>query len=84
MAKKRGRPPKYKPDFIPTIQEKQDFSFSLDAIGFLSSIQYAVRKDIEDLAVEISTEKLNIDKKIIVSAAKQLGLEKYTQFKEIQ
>jgi len=77
---KRGRPRKYQPDFTPKFDEIQEFSFSAEAIGFLSSIQYSIRKAIEDLAVKNSAEKLNIDKEKIISAAKELGLEIYTNF----
>jgi hypothetical protein len=80
MGKKRGRPPKKMAEFKPSKSEPQAFSFETQSINFLHSVQYNIRKAIEDKAVELSEIKQCIDISTIKLAMTKLKLEQYGEF----
>jgi hypothetical protein len=54
---------------------KQNFSFDPDAVLFIAALQQYIRADIEELAVQMSSEnKMCIPKLTMEKAARQLGL----------
>jgi hypothetical protein len=53
---------------------KQEFSFSLDSITFMSLLEYTIRKEIEETALEMSEDKMCVPKATILKAVKKLGL----------
>ena len=77
MAKKRAKrtTKKIKAPPLPK-REPQRFSFSVDAVDYISAVLYNLRQAIESKAVEESGDNTkNIPLSVVKGAVKSLGLE---------
>ena len=81
--KKRGRPPKKKQLEEISLGPPQKFSFDLPVIEYLQSLQYVVRSMIEEKMKEITNDPICMNLETARKAVKELGLEKYEGFIDI-